>query len=174
MYNKETMQIYDVDRRLRELLDGNIEEYIDRETGEVDRERLNQEIQNLHMAAEEREESLACLAAEKRAAAEVLKEKAKGILDRAKRAERDAEWLRALVASSMMIRGVKKLETAQIVATVTTTKSVEIEDMRALPGDYIRVKTVEEPDKVAIGNAIKAGQAVPGAYLKENIGLRLK
>lgn len=168
------MHIYEIDSRLRKLMDGEIEEYVNMETGEVDRERLNEEIKNLHMAAEEREESLACLAAEKRAAADVLKEKAKGILDRAKRAERDAEWLRALVASSMMLRGVKKLETAQIAATVTTTKSVEIEDMRALPGSFIRVKTVEEPDKVAIGNAIKAGQAVPGAYLKENIGLRLK
>nr|DAI09324.1 MAG TPA: resistance protein [Caudoviricetes sp.] len=168
------MHIYEIDSRLRKLMDGEIEEYVNMETGEVDRERLNEEIKNLHMAAEEREESLACLAAEKRAAADVLKEKAKAILDRAKRAERDAEWLRALVASSMMLRGVKKLETAQIAATVTTTKSVEIEDMRALPGSFIRVKTVEEPDKVAIGNAIKAGQAVPGAYLKENIGLRLK
>lgn len=168
------MHIYEIDSRLRKLIDGEIEEYVNMETGEVDRERLNEEIKNLHMAAEEREESLACLAAEKRAAADVLKEKAKAILDRAKRAERDAEWLRALVASSMMLRGVKKLETAQIAATVTTTKSVEIEDMRALPGSFIRVKTVEEPDKVAIGNAIKAGQAVPGAYLKENIGLRLK
>ena len=168
------MHIYEIDSRLRKLMDGEIEEYVNMETGEVDRERLNEEIKNLHMAAEEREESLACLAAEKRAAADVLKEKAKAILDRAKRAERDAELLRALVASSMMLRGVKKLETAQIAATVTTTKSVEIEDMRALPGSVIRVKTVEEPDKVAIGNAIKAGQAVPGAYLKENIGLRLK
>ena len=42
------MHIYEIDRRLRELLDGNIEEYIDRETGEVDRERLDQEIQDLH------------------------------------------------------------------------------------------------------------------------------
>lgn len=168
------MQIYEIDNRLRALLDGYIDEFVDEETGEVDRERLDQEIKDLHMAAEEREESLACLAAEKRAAAEVLKEKAKGILDRAKRAERDAEWLKALVASSMMIRGVKKLETAQIVATVTATKSVEVEDMRVLPVDYIRVKTVEEADKVKIGNAIKAGQAVPGAYMKENIGLRLK
>ena len=125
------MHIYEIDSRLRKLMDGEIEEYVNMETGEVDRERLNEEIKNLHMAAEEREESLACLAAEKRAAADVLKEKAKAI-------------------------------------------SVEIEDMRALPGSFIRVKTVEEPDKVAIGNAIKAGQAVPGAYLKENIGLRLK
>lgn len=168
------MHIYEIDRRLRQLLDGEIEEYVNMETGEIDRERLNQEIENLHMAAEEREESLACLAAEKKAFAETLKEKAKAILDRAKRAERDSEWYRSLVASSMMLRGVKKLETAQIVANVTTTRSVEIEDMRVLPGNFIRVKTVEEPDKVAIGNAIKAGQAVPGAYLKENIGLRLK
>lgn len=108
------MHIYEIDSRLRKLMDGEIEEYVNMETGEVDRERLNEEIKNLHMAAEEREESLACLAAEKRAAADVLKEKAKAILDRAKRAERDAEWLRALVASSMMLRGVKKLETAKL------------------------------------------------------------
>lgn len=48
------------------------------------------------------------------------------------------------------------------------TRVVQVADVDMLPGKYVRTKTTREPDKVAIKKAIDAGEAVPGARLKNN------
>lgn len=52
-------------------------------------------------------------------------------------------------------------------------ESVVVEDAGALPADFVRVHVTEEPDKVRIAQAIKAGEAVPGAHLERRPTLRI-
>jgi hypothetical protein len=49
---------------------------------------------------------------------------------------------------------------------------VEIVDETELPESFFVVK--KEASKTAIGNALKAGEEVPGAFLKENVSLQIK
>lgn len=45
------------------------------------------------------------------------------------------------------------------------TRPVIVSDLEMLPAKLVRVKTTREPDKVAIGKLLKAGEAVSGARL---------
>ena len=71
---------------------------------------------------------------------------------------------RAVLEGLMDAMGTVKLPLP--VATVTMSEGREkaiISDENMLPAEFLRVKT--EPDKTAILDALKAGQAVPGAVL---------
>lgn len=80
------------------------------------------------------------------------------------RYDRRQEALRALAFRLMEIAGLKKLELplATIVIGAGRPKVV-ITDAAALPSCYLRSKP--EPDKVYIGDMIKAGHTVPGAEI---------
>jgi hypothetical protein len=50
--------------------------------------------------------------------------------------------------------------------------AVEIVDEKELPESFFVVK--KEASKTAIGAALKGGEQVPGAFLKENVSLQIK
>lgn len=65
--------------------------------------------------------------------------------------------------------GFKKIRTENHLLSVRNFKaSTVIDDVKKLPEAFVETKTVSSPDKTAIYKAIKAGQEVPGAYLKNN------
>ena len=49
--------------------------------------------------------------------------------------------------------------------TSRKSQAVEIEDEDALPPEWLAVKTISQPDKTAIKEALKAGHLIPGAQL---------
>lgn len=59
--------------------------------------------------------------------------------------------------------------------TVSTRRStsVEVHDISQIPNKYLRQKVVMEPDKKAIGDALKADIHVPGASLRANDNLKI-
>jgi hypothetical protein len=59
------------------------------------------------------------------------------------------------------------IETDNVRVKVSKSVRTEIVDEDAIPQEYKIVKTKTEPDKTAIKKAIKSGEAVPGAELKE-------
>lgn len=84
--------------------------------------------------------------------------------------ERQARWQRREDAMDLLIKGLlevaglEKLVLAE--ATVSIIKpraSVLITDEAEIPQGY--VKTIRHPDKTAIGDALKAGEEIPGAAL---------
>ena len=52
--------------------------------------------------------------------------------------------------------------------------SVEITDFNNLPKEYIKTKIEENPDKMAIKNAIKGGKEVKGAKIVTNYNIQIK
>jgi hypothetical protein len=54
--------------------------------------------------------------------------------------------------------GVTQFETNTHTCSISTTLSVDVPDVEAVPVDYQRVKTVIEPNKILIGEAYKAGK----------------
>ena len=77
-----------------------------------------------------------------------------------------------LVFESEDAKGIRRFQTN--FATISTRKSqaVEILDETELPEGFWIVK--KEVSKSAISSALKAGEEVPGAMLKENISLMIK
>lgn len=69
-------------------------------------------------------------------------------------------------------KGIRRYETP--LAKLSTRKSVAVEilDEQIIPADYWVIK--KEVSKSTIGQAIKDGAEVPGAQLRENIGLSIR
>jgi hypothetical protein len=65
-----------------------------------------------------------------------------------------------------------KWETPLMKLSTRRSQAVEIVDETELPESFFVVK--KEASKTAIGNALKAGEEVPGAFLKENVSLQIK
>lgn len=65
--------------------------------------------------------------------------------------------------------GIKRFNTENHLLSVRNFKaSVVVDDGKQLPPAFVETKTTTSPDKTAIYKAIKAGQEVPGAHLKNN------
>lgn len=70
--------------------------------------------------------------------------------------------------------GGKKLETPELTIAFRKTTSVAITDESKLPAWMIRTKTVKEPNKDLIRQALDDGHAVSGAELRTNLSVTVK
>ena len=69
-------------------------------------------------------------------------------------------------------KGIRRYETPLAKLSTRKSMAVEILDDSIIPADYWIIK--KEVSKSTIGQAIKHGAEVPGAQLKENIGLSIR
>lgn len=84
--------------------------------------------------------------------------------DRQDRFQRQEDAMKAILKRVLSLAGTDKLTLPE--ATISITKpreSVEVLDANALPQGFFA--TIRQPDKKAIGEALKAGETVPGAAL---------
>jgi len=89
-----------------------------------------------------------------------------------------AEGLTKAMEKVMRMANQKSFKTALATFTIRAgTQRVEIEDEAAIPTQLTTTKTITSPDKKAIGEALKAGEIVPGAVLvtgPETLSIRTK
>lgn len=95
-----------------------------------------------------------------------IKERSGHLKDRQDRYERRKEAMTALALRLMVSAKQSKVTLPEATLSVSDGKdSVMVDNEAALPQGFTRTKT--EPDKVAIGEALKRGEDVPGAYLQK-------
>jgi hypothetical protein len=100
--------------------------------------------------------------------AEAIKGAEEEMSRRRKALENRAANIREYLLECMTLAGIQKVECPHFVIKIAANPpSVVIDDERQIPADFM--KTPEppppQPDKKAIGDAMKAGQDVPGARL---------
>lgn len=78
------------------------------------------------------------------------------------------------VKYTMEQHGLEKLETAIARLSFRKSTTVIIDNKEELPAELIRVKTVAEPDKIKIKEAIEAGLPIKGAHLEISHNLQVK
>lgn len=77
------------------------------------------------------------------------------------------ESLKDYLLRNMEATGITKIQCPLFTVTlVAGRESVAISDEHALPDEFLNVKTVITPDKIAIAKAIKEGQIIAGASLQ--------
>ena len=85
----------------------------------------------------------------------------------------DLDTIEARMLSMLKLSGQDKINAGTF--KIGTRKSVSV---YVQPGfnnaDYMRVKTISEPDKIAIKDALKQGAVIDGAYLTEKENLAVK
>lgn len=164
------MNLYQIRQEIEQILESGFA--IDEETGEVLADESD--LEALSIAEDEKLENCLCYIKNLKAEVEALKSEEGALSKRRKAKEAKAERLKNYVAGHMKMSGKKKFEAARCKASLTTSRSVEIDDtvfFDCAPGEYIRIK--KEADKPAIKAAIASGIEIAGATITEKEGLRI-
>lgn len=84
------------------------------------------------------------------------------------------ERLKNNLSTAMQIFGVLEIKSPILKINFRKSESIEIEDMKLLDSGFIKTTVSQTADKTAIKEAIKAGNVVQGAILKQNQNLQIK
>ena len=156
----ESMKLYEIDEALASCFDP--------ETGEILDETAFNELEE---ARDKKIEGVGLIVKSRAALVDELKEEKKRITDRISVLENQNKGTKEFLARYL---DGKKFETARVRYNYRKTTSVQIDDATKVPAEYIRTKITEEPDKVAIKDALKKGESVPGCSLQESNNLTIK
>jgi hypothetical protein len=100
---------------------------------------------------------------------------AKRMQDRARTLQNRVEWLRTYALQAMQGCGIGEVATDEFAARVAKKPaSVQIAEGAVLPAEYLRTKTITEPNKTAIGEALKAGKQIENCTLVQGYRLAIK
>lgn len=146
----------------------NFEFEVDEETGEL----LNAlEWDALNMAYEEKVENIACYIKNLVGDIADFKTEEASLAKRRKVKEKKVEFLKGLLLDNM---GGQKFSTVKCAVSFRNSEAVQVDDVKQIPAELLRVKTTVEPDKTAIKAAFKAGQEIPGCKLVANTSVQIK
>lgn len=161
--------LHSATEQVRALLD-----QIDPETGE-----LPEGFESARAIVQQRAVAVTAYIHESERQVASLKEYAKELAERAKRAERGIEWLKGYLLAHMQASGMQSITDERGIFSAKVRQnppSVVIDEPGLLPEGYWRQKPppAPEPDKTAIAAALKEGRDVPGAHLERGVRLEIK
>jgi hypothetical protein len=88
--------------------------------------------------------------------------------------ERAITRLKEAVKNAMLVSSIEKIESPLFKLSIRKSEAVEVDMLEGLPSEFINIKNVVTPDKIAIKEAIKRGEFVLGARLVDNFNLQIK
>jgi predicted RNase H-like nuclease (RuvC/YqgF family) len=126
-------------------------------------------------------ENIGCYIKNLEADVEALKKEEDNLEKRRKQTERKIEGLKNYLNGYLTAcypndedRRKWKFKTPKVILGYRKSTKVEVPNLDVLDKEFITVKTEVSANKKAIGEALKNGKEVKGAYLKENINLSIK
>ena len=169
------MTLFEINEQLRVLLE-NLEPD---EDGCISDEAM-ESIAKLNQAKDVKYEGMALKIKEWKVESKALEEEAKRLKNRAdavaKKAERLKEYLAMNLREDEAGKDPKeiKFNTTKVAISFRSSEKTIIEDEDLIPAEFMKETISFEPDKTAIKEAIKNGQAVGGAYLQTNYNIQIK
>lgn len=158
------MTLYEINEQIQKA----IELGFDPETGEIlDASALEQ----LQMDRDEKIENVCLYIKDLKAEAAAISTERKSLESRQRHAENKAESLSRYLQD--MLAG-QKWKSSKAVVSYRKTQSVIVDDLDAIPVEYMRIKTVSEPDKMVIKDALKDGAEIAGVHLEEKQSMSVK
>ena len=88
--------------------------------------------------------------------------------------ERAITRLKETVKNAMIVSNIEKIESPLFKLSIRKSEAVEVDMLEGLPSEFVNIKNVMTPDKLAIKEAIKRGEFVLGARLVDNFNLQIK
>ena len=144
-----------------------LENGFDEETGEIFDDSV---LEELNLAKNEKVDAICCYIKDLKGDAKKIKDEADALASRAKSCTKKAESLTKYLEN--MLAG-EEFESARNKVTYRQSKTVEIDDLFAIPEQYLKYSD-PTPDKVALGKTLKAGNMVTGCHLEEHSNMQLK
>lgn len=173
------MTLYDIDTRLVTLLD----EHFDIEDGVIceTEEELAKKIDEVSLDLDTKIENIGCYIKNLEADVEALKKEEDNLYGRRKSAERKIESLKNYLNGYLTAcypneddKAKWRFKSPKVVLGFRKSTKVEVTDIQKLDKKYLKITTNIDPDKKAIGQALKNGEEVIGAVLKQNVNLSVK
>ena len=143
---------------------------VDEETGEIEPATL----ESVQIASEEKIIATAMYIRRLDALNKATKETIQDLQERVRADGKRIEALKWLMTKAMDSLQYTEVKSPEVTLRFRKSSSVEITDSESLPKQFLRTKTVVEPDKTAIKNALKAGEKIQGAQLVESRNLQIK
>lgn len=143
---------------------------VDEETGEIEPATL----ESVQIASEEKIIATAMYIRRLDALNKATKETIQSLQERVSADSKRIEALKWLMTKAMDSLQYTEVKSPEVTLRFRKSSSVEITDSELLPEQFLRTKTVVEPDKTAIKNALKAGEKIQGAQLVESRNLQIK
>lgn len=171
--------LYEIDDRLVTLLNDHfdIEDGVICETEEELAKKIDEVAMNLDMKIE----NIGLYIKNLNAEAEMIKHEEDNLARRRKTNERKIASLTNYLNGYLTAcypndsdRAKWKFKSPKVVLGYRKSSSVEVPDIEKLDKEYLKITTKVDPDKKAIGDAIKSGKEVVGAFIKQNINLNVK
>lgn len=107
------------------------------------------------------------------ARAEALKAEAARLASKARTAANRIAYLKDRYLDAMQRNGLQKVRGQIYAISVRASDIVTITNEAILPEKFVMEKTTIMPDKMAIKDALKKGEAIPGAILDKSYSLRV-
>ena len=144
-------------------------ETADLETGEISPELMTA-LNAINGKVEEKATAICVVYRKIKTDCKNIDERIKELQAMKKQRENACERIEEYVLSCMDNAGLAKIDVdvTQAQISIRESKAVDVYDFDALPDNYKRIKTVVEPDKIEIGEALKRGEDVAGAKIKIN------
>lgn len=143
---------------------------VDTETGEIlDVAALDA----LQISADEKLTNICKMYMNDMAKAEAIKQLITKLTKRQKAAENRAAQLKAYAEMNMKLRGQRKFEKPEFVASFRKSQAVEVSDPDKVPASYLIIQP-PKIDKMGIKKDLKAGKEVPGCTLVERNNLSIR
>lgn len=169
------MKLSEISANIQYLFD----EFVDKETGELS-EQVFDQLEAMQIEESEKIESLALLSEQLKAESEIIKEKTKSMIERAKQKESKADRIKAYLSNYLLSQNRMKFETPYVLLSFRKSTKTEIVNEQSVY-DFAKshailnlIKVKEEISKTAIANAIKSGVEIPGAILIESQNIQIK
>ena len=159
------MRLFDITNEyklLQEILENDCE--FNPETGEVinNSEIIKELFEELKISLSDKLNNSAYVLNELEISSKTLKDEAKRLLERAKRIDKNADYLKSLMLETLLNIDKNKLKTAKFTFSTRKSESIEIDEGFNINGEYVRVKETREADKIAIKEALKNGKEIIG------------
>lgn len=173
------MTLYEIDSRLETLFSQGFDE----ETGEIfeTEEELAKKIDEVSLDLNTKIENIGCYIKNLEADVEALKKEEDNLYSRRKSAERKIESLKNYLNGYLTAcypneddKAKWRFKSPKVVLGFRKSTKVEVTDIQKLDKKYLKITTNIDPDKKAIGQALKNGEEVIGAILKQNVNLSVK
>jgi len=159
------MRLYEIADEYRKILDDNL--------GDVTDEDVAAELEKLDVAFEFKVDNTTKYIANLKAESAALKEEETRLALRRKAADKRVESMRGYLKMCMEAAGKTKVKTTLFSLYFSKNQSVVVTDMSQLPAGLIR-QADPEPNKSAIRDALRRGETVPGAMLRDSESLTIR
>jgi hypothetical protein len=162
------MNIFEINAALQGVWDLVLDE-------EQDLETLEDTIQSLEVARDDKAEGMAKLIRYLDSQAEVIKAEEKRLADRRKAMENRRERVKALLELQFELWGTDKIKTPTMTVSMQNNPpSVQIADENFVPEQFVTVETIRKVDKKSLLQALKDGEMFDGISLKQGRSLRIR